>query len=97
MFEPTDYNWTELPPRYKWNINLTEDTIQALGSPKVGTLVEECNQFIAAGLIESPGKKLQEIFITTSEVSQTMKPNTSKKRKNHHNTRNYGTTQSVEQ
>ena len=70
---------------------MTEDTIQALGSPKSAI------NYLAAGLIESSGKKLQEISIIALKMSLTMKPNTSKKRKNHQNTRNYDTTQSVEQ
>ena len=91
-----DYNWIELPPRYKWNSNSSDDIIQALGLPTVETLIEECNQFLAAGLIESSGKKMQEIFITILNESLSMKTNISSKKTEHQTLWYYGTIQSAE-
>ena len=75
-----DYQWMKLKRAYKW-----EDTtsphkfINALLSNTTLASIEECNQRVEAGLIESSGKLLQEIFQKAADESLELKPETKRR------------------
>ena len=62
------YNWLKLPNRYKWNENYANIFKETLYSEKIEKLITETEQLIDAGLIESTGIKIQEIFRQTADT-----------------------------
>ena len=70
-----DYEWQPLQKEYKWDSeNSPLKYTEALNSQEIRTLIESCNQHIQAGLIESSGTLLQEIFQRAAELSLELKP-----------------------
>ena len=64
----TTYNWHCAPPAFKWDTNTHKSFKTALMSPEIQTLVDQCTQYLEAGLINPSGEKLQDIFIKTAEL-----------------------------
>ena len=71
--EKDDYNWLKLPQTYKWNERSKERFINAINSDEITKLINEAEQLLEAGLIESSGNKIQEFFIKTADISSEKK------------------------
>ena len=50
-------------PKKEWTV------FQTLNSPAVATLVEECTQYLNAGLIGLAANKVEEIFTTAADTA----------------------------
>ena len=59
----TDYNWGRIEPGFKWN-EIEPDSLTALNSEEVLNEINSCEDFLAAGLIDSTGKAIQNILMT---------------------------------
>ena len=70
-----NYQWLNRKLEYKWDKNSPEKFQQALKSTKVIELITSCNHRIEAGLIESSGELLQQIFHEAAEISLQKKEN----------------------
>ena len=75
--EISTYKWHPVPPPFKWEANSHECFKTSLMSPEIQVLSAECSQYIEAGLIDSSGNKIQEIFVKTAELCLKT-PNTKK-------------------
>ena len=62
------YKWTKLPDRYKWDERHKNKFKEILNSEKIETIISEAEQLLEAGLIESTGNKIQEIFIESADT-----------------------------
>ena len=56
------YNWLELPYKFKWDEEYTNKFKEILNSKQIENIISEAEQRMEAGLIESTGNKIQEIF-----------------------------------
>ena len=73
------YNWLKLPNKYKWDKKQATIFKETLYSEKIEKIVTETEQLLEAGLIESTGIKIQEIFRQTADnclVKSNSKENT---------------------
>ena len=73
------YNWLKLPNKYKWDEKQATIFKETLCSEKIEKIVTETEQLLEAGLIESTGIKIQEIFRQTADnclVKSNSKENT---------------------
>ena len=66
-----NYPWIELEGGFVWSdMDLSEEKFKdALSSESVKKLLEECTQYLDAGLIESSSKKIQEVFTEAAKTS----------------------------
>ena len=74
----TDYNWVNLKKGYTWE-KIENKLLNAMRTPPILTKIQQCKQFLDAGLIESSGKTIQDIFtlaadIASKEVDSNPKP-----------------------
>ena len=65
--EPDEYPWTTLKGNYKWAITSSLSLGMALNSPELLPMIEECTQFLEAGLVESASDKIEEIFTKAAD------------------------------
>ena len=63
------YEWQPLPKTYKWTEESPLKYLDALNSYDIDQLLENCSQRIDAGLIESSGILLQNIFQKAADVT----------------------------
>ena len=81
------YEWCSLTPEYKWDYeDSPQKFIAALNRDEIRNLMDECSQRIQAGLTESSGVLLQEIFQKAADISlkkkiPDLKPKTKEKSK----------------
>ena len=66
--ERETYNWLKLPNKYKWEEKHTEKYKRVLDSEEIRRLIFQAEQSLEAGLIESTGSKIQNIFIQAAEM-----------------------------
>ena len=64
-----NYQWHERKREYKWEDDSPQKFLTAINSAEVKTIINDCKQHIEAGLIESSGILLQEIFQKTADLS----------------------------
>ena len=67
--ETEDYPWTELKTNYKWALTSSTSLATALNSPDLLPKIEECTQFLNAGLVESASNKVEEIFTLAADIA----------------------------
>ena len=67
--EEDKYQWQPLRRRYKWTEESPLVYAQALGSNEIDQMLNECNQRIDAGLIESSGVALKNVFLKSSRCN----------------------------
>ena len=68
--EKTTYEWSDIPRNdFCWDNFSKNEFMKALESDSVKNLVNEVHQFLEAGLVESSGRKLQEIFQKAASLS----------------------------
>ena len=78
-----NYQWQPLKKEYKWNWESSPQKYSdALNSDEIRTMIENCDQHIQAGLIQSSGTLLQEIFQRAAELSLEEKSEQKPGRKN---------------
>ena len=63
-----NYKWNKLPNKYKWKDVDANIFIDTLNSEKIKNIISEAEQRIEAGLIESTGEKIQEIFYKSADI-----------------------------
>ena len=63
------YNWLKLPQTYKWNEEYKDKFLNSINSDEILKILEEIEQLLEAGLIESSGNKIQELFIKIAHIS----------------------------
>ena len=71
--EADQYPWIELGDKYKWQEDSGDKFQEALNSPTVIKLVNECNQYLDAGLVEPASDKLISIYIEAAKLSLEVK------------------------
>ena len=65
-----DYKWLELPKTFQWSKDNQETFKKILNEDAhIENIITEAEQRLEAGLIESTGEKIQDIFIKTAELS----------------------------
>ena len=74
----THYNWVNRKKGYTWE-KIENKLLNAMHTPPILTKIQQCRQFLDAGLIESSGKTIQDIFtlaadIASKEVDSNPKP-----------------------
>ena len=69
------FKWKPRQPGHSWNKN-SKDFIETFDDPNIKKSIAECKQFLESGLIESSGKKIQNIFINIADLSLSKKKNT---------------------
>ena len=62
-----EYKWFQLPNRYKWDPKMSSKCKEVLSSTFFKGIVEQATQTLEAGLIESTGLKIQQIFQETAK------------------------------
>ena len=71
---PQTYEWQSLSPEYKWDSETSPlKFLEAFNLDEIKNLMNDCSQRIEAGLTESSGELLQEIFKKAAEISLTKK------------------------
>ena len=70
--ESDKYKWIEKEPEFKWNNNPMK-FINALKSPESMAAINQCNQFLEAGLIRPSYHAIQGILISAAEKSLDVK------------------------
>ena len=66
--EQETYNWLKLPNKYKWEENQVDKYKKVLDSDEIKMLISQAEQTLEAGLIESTGSKIQDIFIQAADI-----------------------------
>ena len=74
------YKWLNKKQVYKWNPD-PSNFIKAFNSPGVKEITKQSNDYLEAGLIDSSGSLIQEIFIATAESSLALKTDYKNNRK----------------
>ena len=74
------YKWLNKKQVYKWNPD-PSNFIKAFNSSGVKEITKQCNDYLEAGLIDSSGSLIQEIFIATAESSVDLKTDYKNNRK----------------
>ena len=64
-----NYPWIEIGDKYKWTEDSSLRFQEALSNPSVTRLIEECNQYLDAGLIEPASEKIVAIYIQAANIS----------------------------
>ena len=67
--ENPKYDWKQIPSGYKWGENDMQNYKLAFNDPVVKKEIQLCKQLLEAGLIESTGKKIQDIFILSADCA----------------------------
>ena len=62
----TDYNWGLCDPGFRWD-EIEPDYLTALNSIEVQNEIKACEKFLQAGIIDSTGKAIQNIFISAGK------------------------------
>ena len=70
--ESDKYKWIQKEPEFKWNNNPMK-FINALKSPESMAAINQCNQFLEAGLIRPSYHAIQGILISAAEKSLDVK------------------------
>ena len=94
----THYNWVNLKKGYTWE-KIENKLLMQMHTSPILTKIQQCRQFLDAGLIESSGKTIQDIFtlaadIASKEVDSNPKP-TKKKTANTENQTKNGMTKNA--
>ena len=64
-----DYVWVQKPESFKWHPDALEIFKETLSNNKdIDELISDAEQRLEAGLIETTGKRIQDIFIKTAEL-----------------------------
>ena len=71
--EVDKYEWIELGKKYVWRDDSEEKYQAALNSPPVMQLANECEQYLAAGLVEQASGKLVSMFVKAADISLEVK------------------------
>ena len=66
--EVGNYKWNKLPNKYKWKDDYANIFIETLNSEEIKNIIFEAEQRLEAGLIESTGEKIQEIFYKSADI-----------------------------
>ena len=64
-----DYPWIPLNKNYRWNEEYSLNFTRTLLSSELADTIEECTQFLDAGLIEPAAKKIEEVFTKTADIA----------------------------
>ena len=80
--EVEKYPWIPLEKRYIWNDRSAQLFSAELDSSNTTKLMNECSQYLDAGLIELAAKKINEIYFQTAE--QTLNIKIPKEKENRH-------------
>ena len=67
IIEEENYKWLKLPNKYKWDDKYAKVFKETLNSKKLESIIVEAEQRLRAGLIESTGIKIQDIFQVTAD------------------------------
>ena len=68
--ENNQYKWLDRNTGFKWDKTTSPNKFKnAINTPRIQDLIYECKQRIEAGLIESSGKLIQNIFIEAANLS----------------------------
>ena len=83
--EEINYPWIELGDKYIWKDDSEDKFKEALKSPTVRKLAQECNQYLEAGLVELASDKIISMYIEAAKLS--LETKTAKKHNNIANTK----------
>ena len=62
------YPWIPVSKNYKWNEEYSLNFTRTLLSTEMADKVQECTQYLDAGLVEPAAGKIEELFIKTADI-----------------------------